>query len=110
MRRVALLPHFRYAGPAPDGAGQMTARLQPTGRDKVKRVALMLGGVAVALAACASETPEQKHEVGCMAGTVTGAVLGGLAGSLIGGGVGNTIATAAGAGLGTVAGNKLACG
>ena len=40
------------------------------------------------LSACANETPEQKHELGCAAGTLTGAVLGGLAGSLVGGGVG----------------------
>ena len=72
------------------------------------RVLLLLGGVAL-LGACASETPEQKHEVGCMAGTLTGAVVGGLAGSLVGGGVGKTIATAVGAGVGTVAGNRLAC-
>lgn len=64
---------------------------------------------ATMLAACASETPETKHEVGCMAGTLTGAVLGGLAGSLVGGGTGRTIATAAGAGVGTFAGNRLSC-
>jgi uncharacterized protein YcfJ len=75
----------------------------------VRRVILLLGGVALALSACANETPEQKHEVGCMAGTMTGAVLGGLAGSLIGGGTGRTLATAAGAGLGTFAGNRLSC-
>ena len=73
----------------------------------MKRITVVICGVALALSACASETTEQKHEVGCMAGTATGAVLGGLAGSLIGGGVGRTIATAAGAGIGTVAGNKL---
>ena len=76
----------------------------------MKRVTLVLSCAAIALGACASETPKQKHEVGCMAGTLTGAVLGGLAGSLIGGGTGKTIATAAGAGVGTVAGNKLSCG
>ena len=75
----------------------------------MRRVTLLLGGVALALSACANETPEQKHEVGCMAGTLTGAVLGGLAGSLIGGGTGQAIATAAGAGVGTVAGNQLSC-
>jgi uncharacterized protein YcfJ len=75
----------------------------------VRRFILVLGGVALALGACAGETPEQKHEVGCMAGTLTGAVLGGLAGSLVGGGTGRTIATAAGAGVGTFAGNRLAC-
>ncbi|HVH04117.1 MAG TPA: glycine zipper 2TM domain-containing protein [Amaricoccus sp.] len=75
----------------------------------MRRVVLLLGGAALALAACASDTPEQKHEVGCMAGTLTGAVLGGLAGSLVGGGTGKTIATAAGAGAGTVAGNRLSC-
>jgi len=75
----------------------------------VKPVLVLLTGVAVALSACANQTPEQKHEVGCMAGTLTGAVLGGLAGSLVGGGTGRTIATAAGAGVGTIAGNRLAC-
>lgn len=76
----------------------------------MKRIAVVVCSAVLALSACASETPEQKHEVGCMAGTLTGAVLGGLAGSLVGGGVGRTIATAAGAGVGTVAGNKLSCG
>ena len=76
----------------------------------VTRTALVLAAVGLALAGCANETPEQKHEVGCMAGTVTGAVLGGLAGSLIGGGTGQVLATAAGAGLGTFAGNRLSCG
>jgi uncharacterized protein YcfJ len=75
----------------------------------VRRVILIFAGAAIGLSACATETPEQKHEVGCMAGTLTGAVLGGLAGSLIGGGTGRTLATAAGAGVGTFAGNRLAC-
>jgi uncharacterized protein YcfJ len=73
------------------------------------RLALLLGGVALTLAACADATPEQKHEAGCMAGTLTGAVLGGLAGSMVGGGSGRQLATAAGAGVGTFAGNRLAC-
>ena len=72
---------------------------------------LLLLGVAVfALGACAGETSEQKHEVGCVAGTLTGAVIGGLLGSTIGAGTGNVLATTAGAGLGTVAGERLACG
>lgn len=75
----------------------------------VGRALLLLGSVAL-LGACASETPEQKHELGCAAGTLTGAVLGGLAGSLIGGGVGQTVAISAGAGLGTAVGAKLTCG
>jgi len=75
----------------------------------VGRALLLLGSVAL-LGACANETPEQKHEVGCMAGTLTGAVVGGLAGRLVGGGIGNTIATSVGAGVGTAAGAKLACG
>jgi uncharacterized protein YcfJ len=79
------------------------------GGTEVRRVILVLGGAAIALSACASETPEQKHEVGCMAGTLTGAVLGGLGGSLIGGGTGQAIATAAGAVAGGFAGNRLAC-
>ena len=70
----------------------------------------LIAGAAILVAACANETPEQKHEVGCVAGTLTGAVLGGLAGSMIGGGTGNVLATTAGAGLGTYAGERLACG
>ena len=65
-------------------------RALPEEEGCVKPVLILLTGVAVALSACASETPEQKHEVGCMAGTLTGAVIGGLAGSLIGGGAGRT--------------------
>lgn len=71
---------------------------------------LLLGAAVIAISACASETPEQKHEVGCVAGTLTGAVLGGLLGSTIGAGTGNVLATTAGAGLGTAAGERLACG
>jgi outer membrane lipoprotein SlyB len=69
-----------------------------------------LAGAAIVLAACSNETPTQKHELGCAAGTVTGAVLGGLAGSLIGAGTGNVLATTAGAAAGTVAGERLTCG
>ena len=75
----------------------------------MRKTLLLLAGGAMLLSACASETPEQKHEVGCVAGTLTGAVIGGLAGSVFGGGVGNSLMTAAGAGLGTYAGQKLAC-
>lgn len=70
---------------------------------------VLLATSAMILAACANETPEQRHEVGCMAGTLTGAVIGGFAGSLFGGGGGRALATAAGAGLGTAAGANLAC-
>jgi outer membrane lipoprotein SlyB len=76
----------------------------------VGRGLLLLGAAVLAISACANETPEQKHEVGCVAGTLTGAVLGGLLGSTIGAGTGNVLATTAGAGLGTVAGERLACG
>ena len=71
---------------------------------------LLLGAAVLAISACANETPEQKHEVGCVAGTLTGAVLGGLLGSTIGAGTGNILATTAGAGIGTAAGERLACG
>lgn len=74
-----------------------------------KTLALISGAVII-LSACASETPQQKHEVGCVAGTLTGAVVGGLAGSLIGAGTGQVLATTAGAGLGAAAGEHLACG
>lgn len=70
---------------------------------------VLLASGAMILGACASESPEQKHEVGCMAGTLTGAVLGGLAGSLLGGGTGKVLATSAGAGLGTAVGANVAC-
>ncbi|MFO1141810.1 MAG: hypothetical protein U1E40_08745 [Amaricoccus sp.] len=70
---------------------------------------LLLAGATFVLSACANETPEQKHELGCAAGTLTGAVLGGLAGSLVGAGVGNTLAISAGAGVGTAVGAKLTC-
>jgi uncharacterized protein YcfJ len=75
----------------------------------VKTALVLLASSAMILGACASETPEQKHEVGCMAGTLTGAVLGGLAGSLIGGGTGQVLATSAGAGLGTAVGANVSC-
>ena len=76
----------------------------------MRRALGLAAGAAIALAACASETPEQKHELGCAAGTLGGAVLGGLAGSLIGGGTGQVIATTVGAGAGAFAGERLTCG
>lgn len=75
----------------------------------LKPVIVLLAASAMVLSACANQTPEQKHEVGCMAGTLTGAVLGGLAGSLFGGGVGRTLATSAGAGVGTAVGANVSC-
>lgn len=71
-------------------------------------IVLFAAGTTI-LAACANQTAEQKHEVGCMAGTLTGAVIGGLAGSLIGSGSGQTLATSAGAGVGTAVGANLSC-
>lgn len=76
----------------------------------VGRAIFLIGGLLVSLGGCANQTTQQRHEVGCLAGTVTGAVVGGLAGSLFGGGTGNLIMTAAGASAGTYAGNRLACG
>ncbi len=76
----------------------------------MRRGLLLLGATVLVLGACASETSAQKHEVGCVAGTLTGAVIGGLLGSTIGAGTGNVLATTAGAGLGTYAGERLACG
>lgn len=77
--------------------------------NSLKSAIVLFAAGAMILGACANQTPEQKHEVGCMTGTLTGAVIGGLAGSLIGGGVGRTLATSAGAGLGTAVGANLAC-
>jgi outer membrane lipoprotein SlyB len=81
-------------------------------RDMIARsTVLVLAITGVALSGCAAGGPstEQKHELGCASGTVTGAVLGGLAGSLIGGGVGQVIATGAGAAIGGMVGNRLTC-
>lgn len=75
----------------------------------MKRTILILGAAAFALAGCANETPEQKHEVGCIAGTLGGAVLGGVVGSAFGGGTGRAIMTSVGTLGGGVAGHKLAC-
>jgi uncharacterized protein YcfJ len=76
----------------------------------VKSTAIALAIGALALGACTQNmTPEQKHEAGCIAGTLSGAVIGGALGSLVGGGTGQTIATAAGAAAGTFAGNRLTC-
>lgn len=75
----------------------------------LKPACALLAG-ALALSACADMSAEQKHEMGCLAGTASGAVLGGLAGSLIGAGTGQIIATGAGAAIGGFAGNKLTCG
>lgn len=76
----------------------------------MKPAYVLIASAALALTACASPTPEQKHEMGCAAGTVSGAVLGGLAGSLIGAGTGQTIAIGAGAAIGGAAGSRLTCG
>ena len=75
-----------------------------------KRTGALILAAAVAVGACANETPQQKHEVGCTAGTLTGAVLGGVVGSAFGGGIGETIMTGVGAAAGGYAGNRLACG
>ncbi len=66
-----------------------------------------LAGAAFLIAACAS-TPQEKHELGCAAGTLTGAVIGGLVGSAFGKGGGQSLMTAAGAGAGAGLGT-LAC-
>ena len=73
--------------------------------------AILLATVAgFALAACSPDaTPEQrKHEFGCAAGTLSGAVVGGVLGSFVGDGTGQIVATGAGVALGSYAGNKLA--
>lgn len=75
----------------------------------MKRTILILGAAAFALAGCANETPAQKHEVGCIAGTLGGAVLGGVVGSAFGGGSGRAVMSALGTVGGGVAGHKLAC-
>jgi outer membrane lipoprotein SlyB len=83
------------------------------GTEMKKNPAIALAAVVgLGLAACApgSPTPEQRHEMGCAAGTVSGAVVGGLLGSLVGGGTGQIIATGAGASIGAMAGQRLTCG
>lgn len=72
--------------------------------------ALILIAAGLALGGCASSmTSEQKHELGCAAGTISGAVIGGAAGSLIGAGTGQVIAASAGAATGAFIGNQLTC-
>lgn len=70
-----------------------------------------MAGAALLLAGCGgtTTTPEQKHELGCAAGTLTGALIGGLAGHAFGSGKGQDFMTAAGAGAGAGLG-ALACG
>lgn len=80
------------------------------GRDSKVKFILVLTVAGFALAGCANETPEQKHEVGCIAGSLTGAVAGGMVGSLIGGGTGKVIATTVGTLGGAAVGNSLSCG
>lgn len=71
---------------------------------------VILIAAGLALGACASSlTAEQKHELGCAAGTISGAVIGGAAGSLIGAGTGQVIAASAGAATGAFVGNRLTC-
>ncbi|TPE47946.1 hypothetical protein [Amaricoccus solimangrovi] len=67
-----------------------------------------LAGATLVLAACSNATPQEKHELGCAAGTLTGAVLGGLVGSAFGKGGGHDLMVAAGAGAGAGLGT-LAC-
>ncbi|MFQ8432467.1 hypothetical protein [Amaricoccus sp. W119] len=68
-----------------------------------------MAGALLLLAGCGgTTTPEQKHELGCAAGTLTGALIGGLAGHAFGGGKGQDFMTAAGAGIGAGVGT-LAC-
>lgn len=59
-----------------------------------------LTGAALMLGGCSNMTPQDKHELGCAAGTLTGAVVGGLIGSAFGKGGGQHLMTAAGAGAG----------
>ncbi len=75
----------------------------------MKRTILILGAAAFALAGCANETPAQKHEAGCIAGTLGGAVLGGVVGSAFGGGTGRAVMASLGTLGGGVVGHKLAC-
>ncbi|MBE1282002.1 MAG: glycine zipper 2TM domain-containing protein [Rhodobacteraceae bacterium] len=64
---------------------------------------------AVGLGAC-SLSPQAQHEIGCVGGTLTGAVIGGAIGNRFGGGTGQTLATAAGAATGAVASvNAMNC-
>lgn len=74
------------------------------------RPAIILLATALAVGGCASSlTSEQKHELGCAAGTISGAVIGGAAGSLVGAGTGQLIATSAGAATGAFVGSRLTC-
>ncbi len=72
--------------------------------------ALILIATGLALGGCANSlTTEQRHELGCVAGTVSGAVIGGALGTTIGAGTGQMIATSAGAASGAFVGSRLTC-
>jgi len=76
----------------------------------MKRAATLLVAAGLALGGCASSLPpDQKHELGCAAGTISGAVIGGAAGTLVGAGTGQLIATSAGAASGAFIGSRLTC-
>lgn len=76
----------------------------------MKAATIFLAAAGIALGGCAgSLTTEQKHELGCAAGTISGAVIGGAAGSLVGAGTGQLIATSAGAAAGGFVGSRLTC-
>ena len=102
---------MRFLGCDPKAPADLVAALDLPRREKVLAFAVD-DNTGSTLAACTtgSPTPQQQHELGCAAGTVTGAVLGGLAGSLIGAGTGQLVATGAGAAIGTAAGARLTCG
>ncbi len=76
----------------------------------LKPALILLAAAGLALGGCAgSLSSEQKHELGCAAGTISGAVIGGAAGTLVGAGTGQLIATSAGAAAGAFAGSRLTC-
>lgn len=66
--------------------------------------AALLAAMALTLAACENQTPEQRRLTGQVAGGVAGAAVG----SMFGGGSGQLVAVGAGAVLGSIAGGELA--
>lgn len=89
--------------------GKTVKSSQNEGTD-LKAATILLATAGIALGGCASSlSTEQRHELGCAAGTISGAVIGGAAGSLVGAGSGQIIATSAGAAAGAFVGNRLTC-
>jgi uncharacterized protein YcfJ len=56
-----------------------------------------------------TQQEKKKHEIACIAGTVTGVVIGAAVGGIFGNGLGRALMQGIGGSGGAYIGNKLAC-